>query len=572
MHIASCLVIITLAVFAAGAHAQLGETAFDDGWRFAHADPTGAEAPAFDDTRWESVDLPHDWAIAGPIAAENPTGSPGGFFPAGVGWYRKSFVAPREWSGKRVAIEFDGAYMRTDAWLNGQKLGTHATGFTPFTFDLTSNLNVGATNTIAVRVDNSRQMNCRWYSGSGIYRHVRLDVRELVCIAQYGICIRTDAVSDGSAKLSMSITAENAGGQANPHLEYATQVFELGLDGKPSGNAVTSFAPATADFKDHTSTVDTSATLLNPKLWSPVTPNRYIAVTTASSDGHVIDTRETTFGVRTTAASADRGFLLNGESIKIYGACVHDDNGALGTAAFDRAEARRAEMLKAAGFNAVRCAHNPPAPAFLDACDRLGLLVIDESFDSWAYGKLPQDYSVDFAANWQADLDAMILRDRNHPSIVMWSLGNEIHDFGSAQGLRNGMAIVARARALDPTRLLTTAVFWYRTIGGPLHWKWEDADELMSKFDVVGYNYQINRYEADHQRVPSRVMLGTESFPNDLFVSWDSSTKLPYVLGDFVWTGIDYVGESGIGRSYAPGEKVLFHAIAEQYPYHGAYC
>jgi beta-galactosidase len=548
----------------------VNQITFDDGWKFMQGDPAGAEAPAFDDARWTSVDLPHDWSIAGPIAADNPTGSPGGFFPAGVGWYRKVFVVPAEWSGKQVSIVFDGAYMLSTVWINGHELGTHPCGYTPFTFNLTSNLNLRGMNTIAVRVDNSRQMNNRWYSGSGLYRHVRLDVRDPLHIALYGICVNTEAVSNGSATLDMSITAENDGKQDGPRLEYVTQVFNAGVDGKPVGGTVASFADVVGEFpitngvRQRTSTVNTSATLPFPKLWSPEKPNLYVALTTASFNGRVVDTRETTFGVRTISVSVEKGFVLNGEQVKLYGACVHDDNGALGVAAFDRAEVRRVERLKAAGFNAVRCAHNPPAPVFLDACDRLGLLVIDESFDSWAYGKLPQDYSQYFAENWQSDLEAMILRDRNHPSIVMWSLGNEIHDFGTAQGMRNGTKIVERARSLDPTRFTTTAVFWYRTMGLPLyHWEWNDADGLMSKFDIVGYNYEIARYDVDHKRVP---------FPRDPFRTWASVTDRPYVLGDFVWAGIDYLGESGIGRYYAPNEKIYPHAEPQQFPYHGAYC
>jgi beta-galactosidase len=570
-------VVVVLLVASAWCPAQQPLT-FDDGWKFARGDPAGATSRTLDDTKWESVDLPHDWSIDGPIAADNSTGSPGGFFPAGIGWYRKTFAAPKEWTGKHVAIDFDGVYMLSAMYINGQKLGTHVYGCTPFAYDLTPHLMLGGTNMIAVRVDNSRQPNSRWYSGSGIYRHVRIDVRNPLHIAPNGIFVKTEELSDGLAKLDMSITAENDGDTLNPRVDFATHIFEADSDGKALGNAIASFAPVVANFQttngvqQTTSTVHTTATLPNPKPWSPEHPNLYVAVTTASLDGRIIDTRETTFGVRTIAVSVESGFVLNGKPIKLYGACVHDDNGPLGVAAFDRAEIRRAELLKAAGFNAVRCAHNPPAPAFLDACDRLGLLVMDEAFDSWAYGKLPQDYAQYFDANWQSDIDAMMLRDRNHPSIVMWSLGNEIHDFGSAQGLRNGTKLVERARTLDPTRFLTTAVYWYPGIGDRSPWTWNDADGLMSKFDIVGYNYSIWRYEGDHSRMPSRIIVGTESYPHDIFVAWQYSTKLSYVLGDFVWTGIDYLGESGIGRYYAPDEKIYFHGQQQQFPYHGAYC
>jgi beta-galactosidase len=546
---------------------------FDDGWRFTRGDPAGAETTTFDDHQWQPIDLPHDWAIAGPIASDNPTGSPGGFFPAGVGWYRKTFPASDAWVGKYATIQFDGVYMLSDVWINGHKLGTHAYGFTPFSYDLTPHLNFGQTNTIAVRVDNSHQLNSRWYSGSGIYRHVWLDAREPLHIARDGIFVKTEDASTASATLAMSITAENdAVDQIDPHVEFATQIFEAGADGKPTGSAVASFAPVAAELR-RTATVETKATLPQPKLWSPNSPTRYVAVTTASSNGRVLDTRETPFGIRTISATADKGLLLNGRHIVLYGGCVHDDNGPLGVAAFDRAEARRAEILTAAGFNAVRCAHNPPAPAFLDACDRLGLLVIDEAFDCWELGKNVEDYNRYFKDNWQSDLDAIIRRDRNHPSVLMWSVGNEIPDFGSPQGLSDGTMVIARAHELDPTRPVTAAVNWWKNMGGRAHdWQWLDADALMSKLDIVGYNYQIRRYDPDHQRVPSRVIVSTESYPRDAFACWAAATDRPYVLGDFVWTAMDYLGESGIGRAFAPDEKVLFHAIPQQFPYHGAIC
>ncbi len=348
--------------------------AFDEGWRFVQGDPAGAESPQFDDTKWTSVDLPHDWSIFGPIAADNPAGSPGGFFPTGIGWYRKAFEAPQGWSGKRVAIQFEGVYMLSDVWINGHKLGTHTYGFTPFAYDLTTYLNIGGNNVVSVRVDNSRPLNCRWYSGSGIYRHVRLDVGEPIHITQFGVFVRTVEVSGGTARLGISITAENDGNEIDPRVEYATQVFEAAGDGRRVGSAVASFVPVGAGFpiidgvRQRTMTVQTTATLPSPQPWSPQTPNLYVAVTTASINGRVVDTRETTFGVRTIAVSVDKGFVLNGHAVKLYGACVHDDNGPLGAAAFDRAEVRRVELLKAAGFNAVRCAiiHRRP-PSWMHA-------------------------------------------------------------------------------------------------------------------------------------------------------------------------------------------------------------
>ncbi len=543
---------------------------FDDGWKFAPGEATGAEAAAFDDAKWATLDLPHDWSIAGPIARENPMGSPGGFFPAGIGWYRKTFDAPAEWSGKHVAVQFDGVYMRSDVWINGQKLGTHVSGFTPFSYDLTPHLKAGRPNTIAVRVDNSRQPNCRWYSGSGIYRHVRLLVRDPVHIADNGVFVRTISVQDGGAELSISVTMVDQGDAAVTGVGLAGQVFEADMDGKPVGDAVAHFDRVASPLHNRVGTIESKTTLVNPKLWTPETPNRYVAVISALNGGQVVDTKETAFGVRTIEVSAEKGFLLNGKPVELYGACVHDDNGALGVAALDRAEVRRVELLKAAGFNAVRCAHNPYAPAFFDACDRLGLLVIAEAFDTWSAPKNPGDFGHYFNDLWQNELDTMILRDRNHPSIVMWSLGNEIllWDKQTAKSAADGAKLIRRAKELDPTRFTTTAVAGWNL--SDKHW--DQFQPLLNKFDLVGYNYAIHRYESDHTKFPKRVIVGTESFPRELFETWDRSDRLAHVIGDFVWTGIDYLGESGIGRYHQPDEKIYFHLDPRHYPYHGAYC
>ena len=255
------------------------------------------------------------------------------------------------------------------------------------------------------------------------------------------------------------------------------------------------------------------------------------------------------------------------------GGCFHHDNGALGGAAFDRAEERKVEILKAAGFNAVRTSHNMPPAAFLEACDRLGVMVVEEGFDCWEMGKNGEDYHTYFAEDWKGDVDAMVMRDRNHPSVVMWSVGNEIPDFGSAQGLSDGSKLIGRVKALDGTRPVTAAVNCWPGIGGKEHdWKWEDADGLMGQLDVVGYNYQIWRYGKDHERVPGRVMASTESYPRDMFACWAACEEKPYVVGDFVWTAMDYLGESGLGRVYAAGEKEIFQGRDEQFPVHGANC
>ncbi|HUO10805.1 MAG TPA: glycoside hydrolase family 2 TIM barrel-domain containing protein [Phycisphaerae bacterium] len=568
--------VMGLLLITGGARADVGRMSFDADWKFSRDDAVGAEVAGFDDKGWDAVQLPHDWSIGGAIEKGNATGSAGGFFPAGVGWYRKTFVAPAAWGGggKRVTIGFDGVYMLSEVWVNGQKVGEHAYGYTPFSFDVTSHLKVGAENTIAVRVDNSKQVNSRWYSGSGIYRHVWVEVTGPVRIARDGVVVRTVKASEKEATLEMTVTAESDGAA---DVDLATELFAAGVDGKPTGAGLARFTPMTGSAASggpaSVKRVTADATLSEPRLWSPESPARYVAVTTASVNGAVVDRRETVFGVRTIEVSAEKGFFLNGNRVVLFGGCVHHDNGALGAAAFDRAEERKVELLKATGFNAVRTSHNPPSPAFLNACDRLGLMVIEEAFDCWEMGKNNEDYHKYFKEQWKSDVDAMVIRDRNHPSVVMWSIGNEIPDFGSAQGLRNGTALIEEVKRLDPTRPVTAAVNCWPGIGGKEHdWKWEDADGLMGKLGVVGYNYQIWRYAKDHERVPGRVMVSTESFPRDMFACWAACEEKPYVVGDFVWTAMDYLGESGIGRSYAAGQKAYSHAASEQFPYHGAYC
>ncbi|MGN6370501.1 MAG: sugar-binding domain-containing protein, partial [Phycisphaerae bacterium] len=555
---------------------------FDEGWRFSRGDVKGAEGVGFDDSKWEGVELPHDWSVGGKIekggATGDKMGGQGGFFPAGVGWYRKKFVAPKAWAGKRVSLDFEGVYMLGEVWVNGEKVGGHAYGYTPFAVDVTEKLKSGEENVVAVRVDDSKQVNSRWYSGSGIYRHVWVEVEGPVRIARDGVMVKTGKWADDSASITIGLTAEDGSGAAAA-AEFETKVYEVGADGKATGSAVVASIPMRGEFlvrdgvRLNETGVETRLILAHAKWWSPEAPNLYVAETTLSMGGKVIDTRETYFGVRTVGASAEKGFLLNGKREVLFGGCVHHDNGALGAAAFDRAEERKVELLKGAGFNAVRTSHNMPSEAFLNACDRLGVMVVEEGFDCWEVGKNGEDYHRYFARDWKGDVDAMGMRDRNHPSVVMWSVGNEIPDFGSAQGMRDGTALIEEVKRLDGTRPVTAAVNWWPHIGGKEHdWTWEGADGLKGKLDVVGYNYQIGRYGKDHARVPGRVMVSTESYPRDMFACWEACEERPYVVGDFVWTAMDYLGESGLGRVYARGEKEIFQGRDEQYPVHGANC
>lgn len=534
--------LVPVSVRAVQSDAPRLELAADSGWKFVLGDPSGAEAPSFADASWRIVDLPHDWSIERPPDKDNATGPGGGFFPAGIGWYRKTFSAPADWKSKRVSVEFDGIYRDATVYLNGQKLGTHPYGYTGFTFDLTPELTFTSPNVLAVRVDNSAQPNSRWYSGSGIYRHVRVVVTEPTHVAHWGVFVTTPEVSNTSAKISVHTRV------TNNSAEQARVTVETTLcdrAGTKAGAAESTLTIAPGDEKEAAQEI----TIPNPALWSPDSPTLYRAISQVQNDGKVVDEVVTPFGIRSLAWSAEKGLLLNGKPVKLTGGSVHHDNGPLGAAAFDRAEERKVELLKAAGHNAVRTAHNPPSPAFLNACDRLGLLVLDEPFDTWKANKVKFDYGRDFDEWWQRDISAMVLRDRNHPSIVIWGIGNEIPELEVERGREMGKKLADQVRSLDNTRPLTLA--FPGTTTSPT------AQAVFSLLDITGYNYSLQKtYAADHRQLPSRIMLTTESYPSYAFRLWQISQDNPYVIGDLTWTSMDYLGESGIGAwSYGTPEQ-----------------
>jgi beta-galactosidase len=509
------------------------ELAADSGWKFFVGDPSGAEAPSYADSSWRSVNLPHDWSIEGRPEKDNPSGQGGGFFPAGTGWYRKTFRALGDWKGKHVSVEFDGVYRDATVYLNGHKLGHHPYGYTAFTFDLTPDLNFAAANVLAVRVDNSAQPNSRWYSGSGIYRHVRVIVTNPTHVAQWGAFITTSEVSSTVAKISLRTRVANESAEQE---KVSIETTLLDKAGKTAGTAQSSLAIAPGNEAEAAQEI----TVTNPALWSPDSPVLYRAVSQVRMDGKVVDQVETPFGIRSLAWSAEKGLLLNGKPVKLTGGSVHHDNGPLGAAAFDRAEERKVELLKASGHNAVRTAHNPPSSSFLDACDRLGLLVLDEPFDMWKAHKSKFDYGSDFEEWWKRDVSSMVLRDRNHPSVVIWGIGNEIPELEVERGRVMGKQLADQVRSLDSTRPLTLAFPGSTTA--------PNAQAVFSLLDITGYNYNIiPTYASDHQQLPSRIMLTTESYPAKAFPLWQISHDNPFVLGDLSWTAMDYLGESGIG-------------------------
>ncbi len=546
---------------------------FDDGWLFFRGDAAGAQEPGFDASTWRKVEVPHDWSIEdlptypatngeeaiwqecdcpgsiGPFSLMKSEGEAAtGWVVGGIGWYRKSFSTPGLPQGGRTILLFDGVYRNAELWVNGTEVGKHPYGYTAFYFDITDLLHEKGANVLAVKVSNTGK-NSRWYSGSGIDRHVLLITTGRVSIPVWGVHVQSSDISAAGAAISITVQLSNHDtNAAAPSISCkvvdehgnvaATLSAEKHLDAKGTGDAVL------------------VAKVSQPQLWSPKAPSLYKAEVEVSCSGAVVDRSSTPFGIREIKVDAENGLRINGESYKLKGACVHHDNGPLGSAAIDRAEERRVELLKANGFNAIRCSHNPPSSVFLDACDRLGMMVIDEAFDMWEQPKNPDDYHLDFKDWWKRDIDAMVLRDRNHPSVIMWSIGNEISERSDPDGVRIAKDLSSRVRELDKSRPITMAVPFFFDATKPR--PWSDTDAAYQFLDVCGYNYTKNHYESDHTLHPARVMMGTESFPVEVAENWELVDKLSYVIGDFVWTGIDYIGESALGAAVLAPEKNPF--------------
>lgn len=546
---------------------------FDLDWRFIKDSVAGAEAPAFDDSKWRTIDLPHDWSIEdlplqipgetiGPFSRKSEGASNGqstGHVLGGTGWYRKSFSLGAGDTNKSISVYFEGVYMEADVWINGNVAGSHKHGYTSFFFDITKFCKPpGEKNCIAVRVRNIGK-NSRWYSGSGIYRHVQLIVTNPIHINQWGIHIMTPQVSAEQA--TVIVTTNIAGAtDSDHHISVRTRLLDA--EGKAIAQAET---PSVTPLENKTQAIQ-QINVARPMRWSIDSPYLYTAEVTIFADGALSDISSTRFGIRTINFSAKNGCLLNGKEIELKGGCVHHDNGILGAAAIDRAEERRIELLKANGFNAIRSSHCPPSQKFLDACDRLGMLVIDEAFDMWQKPKNPDDYHNYFNDWWQSDLSSMILRDRNHPSVILWSIGNEIEERADSSGLAIIKKMKEDIRQLDPARAITSAVceFWDHP-GRP----WSATIPTFALLDVGGYNYQWARYESDHQLFPDRIMVGTESVPQHAFENWQLVEREPYVVGDFVWTAMDYLGESGIGHAVCDSAKDEF---SMPWPWFNSWC
>ncbi|MGV3765517.1 MAG: glycoside hydrolase family 2 TIM barrel-domain containing protein [Chitinophagaceae bacterium] len=531
---------------------------FNNNWKFFQGDSMAFKERNLDDAHWRTLDLPHDWSIEGKVHPRNPSGGAGGYFPTGVGWYRKSFRVPAGWKGKKLSIYFEGVYMNAEVFVNGTSMGAYPYGYSSFRHDMSTLIDYGKENTIAVRVDNAQQPNCRWYAGSGIYRNVWLTVTDPVHVADTGLFITSSVQPSGKALVKLRVTVKNETPVAR---KIALNTTLTDKTNKRAGFARSTIVLPAYSQKD----VAQEIPVAGARLWTPETPHLYRARVSVLANGKMLDNMEAGFGIRSIDFTPEHGFRLNGKTVKLNGGCVHHDNGCLGAAAYDRAEQRKVELLKAAGFNAVRTAHNPPSEAFLDACDSLGLLVIDEAFDGWRAKKTPGDYALFFDQWWRKDLEAMVLRDRNHPSVIMWSIGNEVVERGEPQAVETAKMLAAAVKRTDGTRPVISAV----VNNGKA---WSAFDPLMAAHDVAGYNYNLNSAPDDHKRVPSRMIIQTESYPKDAFINWKLVQENNYIIGDFVWTAMDYLGESGIGRWYISGETPGEHWENDFFPWHGAYC
>src|SRR5437867_3890110 len=389
---------------------------FDHAWRFHLGDVPGAQETAFDDAGWRTLDLPHDWSIEGEFSEQNPAGVAGGALPGGIGWYRKTFTVSAADSGKVVFVDFDGVYRNSEVWINGQYLGKRPYGYSSFRFELTPHLRYRARNVIAVRVDNSQQPNSRWYSGSGIYRHVRLVTTGPMHVDQWGTYITTPSVSDDASRISIRTMLRN-----ERHVEQPVVLNTVVYDS--AGREVAAVSTMGRIPGDSVAELVQDLTIARPVPWSLERPYLYRAVTLVRCGNRLCDSYTTSFGVRAFVFRADSGFFLNGRHVKIRGVCLHHDLGALGAAVNTRAIERQLEIMRAMGVNAIRTSHNPPAPELLDLTDRMGFIVMDEAFDMWKKEKTTYDYHLDWDAWHVRDLSDMVRRDRNHPSVFLWSIG-----------------------------------------------------------------------------------------------------------------------------------------------------
>ncbi|PYO14870.1 MAG: glycoside hydrolase family 2 [Gemmatimonadetes bacterium] len=562
----------------AAAQRERATLPLDRAWRFHLGDVPGAQEGTFDDSGWRTLNLPHDWSIEGEFSDTNPAGAGGGALPGGVGWYRKTFSVAERDTGRLVFVEFDGVYRNSEVWINGHYLGKRPYGYSSFSYELTPHLRYGlAGNVIAVRVDNSRQPNSRWYSGSGIYRHVRLVTTDPLHVDHWGSYVTTPEVTAASARVTIRTTVRNAS-QADQPITLRTVLYDA------AGKEV---AAATAEARvprDSVTDIAQDLVIRSPALWSLERPYLYRAVSRVLCGGRTCDDYSTPFGVRTFAFDPDRGFILNGKQLKIRGVCLHHDLGALGAAVNTRALERQLQIMRDMGVNALRTSHNPPAPELLDLTDRMGFIVLDEAFDMWKKEKTKYDYHLDWDAWHVRDLSDMVQRDRNHPSVFIWSIGNEVmeqwtNDDTTAIPIARELAGIVRR--LDPTRPITSA----NNNGSPANPMFHAG-----ALDLLGHNYHHEAWPNLPAQFPGAKLIITEAMsalnsrgfyeqPSDSVASYETPyvkdhgpqpnksyqlssydnrkafwgslheeslrlfERYPFISGMFIWSGIDYLGE-----------------------------
>jgi len=526
---------------------------FDFNWRFQAGDVPAAFSSGYNDSAWRRLDVPHDFSVEGEFSRSNASGT--AYLPTGIAWYRKAFVAPASWKSKTVEIEFDGVAMNSEVWINGHLLGKRPYAYSSFAYELTPYFKAGSTNVIAVRVDHSETADSRYYVGSGIYRHVWLNITDAVHVPRNGVFVTTPQVSMEKATVQIETKVQNESALAR-EIEVVTRLMA------PNGKIVREVSSKANVAGMGEGNLVQETEIARPELWSPETPALYRAATMVRVRGKTVDLLETSFGVRSIRFDAQAGFFLNDKPMKFKGICMHHDAGALGAAVPDAVLERRLRLAKEIGCNAFRTSHNPMAPELYDLCDRLGLMVMDEAFDEWTGAKnkwitgrnngtaVHHGYAEYFDEWADADLREMVLRDRNHPSIILWSIGNEVDfqndpfsypiDGKSYDAKRPSAEILARTaprlikvvHESDPTRPVTAALANIPA---------SNATGLADLLDVVGYNYQIEQYPKDFERYPNRKIVGSE---NGFGLDYVEITKEPRVTGQFLWVGFDFLGES----------------------------
>ena len=538
------------------------------------------------------VTLPHDAMRDLPRSPDSPEGAHTGYHPEAFVEYSKAFDVPEDYRDKTVRLEFEGVYRDAVVFLNGDFAGQRPNGYTGFVVQADAFLQYGQVNTVTVQARAHR--DSRWYSGVGIHRPVHLVVADPVHLALDGVCITTPDVDAERAVVAVATTVENDG-RATRTLRVRTRVVDAGGAVVATGSAPVTVLPGGA------AVVRLRLRVVAPALWSIDAPALYTAETTLVEGDAALDEDCTPFGIRTLQLDPEHGLRVNGDVVDLRGACIHHDAGPLGAAAVPRADERRIEILKAAGFNAIRSAHNPVSRATLDACDRIGVLVMDEIADVWTHPKSPFDYSLAFPEWWERDVEAMVVKDRNHPSVVLYSIGNEIAQTGRPLGSEWGRRLAEKVRSLDDTRYVTNGINGLLSVldvlpeqsgpdgGGDLNAMMSSLGEAMlrvsaselvtdateesaSVLDVVGFNYGDSRYVPDRERFPNRVLVGSETFPGHIAELWRLVRENSHVIGDFTWTGWDYLGEAGIGRVERPDDEGHVPGIAGPYPWLTAWC